>query len=292
MTFVLHTTGPVQIDSTVIGGIRDLGSNMASQVRGEPTSGEIYARLVAIYGQKPVVQFTTEDLQAALTACGPTGVSLATKALTLYGSKILAGGGIDTTGHVSLACALGTLYPKQLSVAHQGDATLSYEAMLYNAVDATDPFTLTSAAVLPTAVDFTKWAMSTCTMGGVSITQQMNIGVDFGVRCFGEGSDSDIRPKITAIESILPTITASSSNNGAIVSLLGAHGAFSIVLRERVAGGTWGTGTITIAATGGLAIQETPFQAAGHRPGEISAMGHIEWDGTNAPLTFTYDDGV
>jgi hypothetical protein len=292
MTFILHTSGPVKIDTAVIGGIRNLGSTLGSQIKGEPSSGEIFARLVALYGQKPVVSFTAEDIQGVLTACGPKGVSLADKALTLYGSKIKAGGGIDTTGHVSVACALGLLYPKILSVAHQGDAQISYEAMLYNATDSADPFTLTTAATLPTIANFKRWALGSCTMGGVSVTQQMNINIDFGVRCFGEGADSNIRDQIVAIQSIEPPITVSSSKNGKILDLLGASGAFSIVLRDRLPGGSFGTATITIAATSGLAMQDTPFQASGHRPGEISISGHIAWDGTNDPLTFTYNAGT
>jgi len=193
---------------------------------------------------------------------------------------------------VSLAAALGLLYPKTLSVAHQGDATISYEAMLYNAVDATDPFTLTTSATLPTIANYTRWALGSCTLGGTSITQQLDVNLDFGVQCFGEGADSNIRDQIVSIQSIEPKITVTSSYHGAILALLGASGAFSIVLRNRLAGGTFGAETITLAATGGLAMQETPFQASGHQPGTIGLQGHIVWDGTTDPLTYTYDSGA
>ncbi len=292
MTFVLHTTGPVKIDTAVIGGITNLGSNLNSQVKGEPSSGEIFARLVALYGQKPAIQFAAEDVQGALTACGPMGVSLATKNLTLYGAKVLEGGGIDISNHVSLVAALGLLFPRSLSVAHQGDATINYEALLYNATDDADPFTLTTSASLPTMAAFKKWALYTCTMGGVSITQQMSVNLDFGIAAYSEGSDSDIRPKIAAISGIVPKITVTSSKQGAILDLLGASGAFSIVLRDRVHGGAFGNATITLAATTGLAMQDTPFQASGNRPGEISINGTIGWDGTNNPITYTYDAGT
>ena len=302
MTYILHTTGPVVITTpahdpdpavnTVIGGIRNLAANLGSQIKGEPSSGEIYARLVALYGQKPTVRFDTEDIQGGLTNCGPLGLSLATKPLTLYGSKLLAGGGIDTTGHVSLACALGILYPKTLTVAHQGDASMGYEAMLYNSTDSADPFTLATNAVLPTAVAFERWALGTCSLGGTPVTQQMNVSIDFGVRCFGEGADSNVRDQIVSIQSIEPKITVTSSLQGKLLAFLGVSGAFSIVLRNRLAGGSFGPKTITIAATAGLAMQETPFQASGHRPGDISLAGHIAWDGTNAPLTYAYSAGT
>jgi hypothetical protein len=119
----------------------------------------------------------------------------------------------------------------------------------------------------------------------------MKIDVDFGIQAYSEGSDSDIRPKIAAISAIVPKITASSSKQGAILSLLGASGAFSVVLRNRIQGGSFGTSTITLAATTGLAMQDTPFQASGNRPGEVGLSGTIAWDGTNNPITYTYDAG-
>jgi hypothetical protein len=293
MTFILHTTGPVKVGTTVIGGVRNLGANLGSQIKGEPSSGEIYARILALYGQKPTVQFTTEDLQDALTACGPLGVSLASSNLTLYGSKLLAGGSIDpASAHISLACALGLLHPVGLTCAHQGDATIDYRAMLYNATDAADPFVLTNTASLPTIALFKKWTLGTVELGGITIAQNMNVHVDFGIRCFGEAADSNIRDEIVSIQSIEPKITVSSSNNGLIAALLGASGAFSIVLRDRVPGGTFGTATITLAATSGLVMQETAFQAQGHRPGEISLQGHIYWDGSTSPVTYTYGAGI
>jgi hypothetical protein len=287
MTFILHTSGPVKINTTVIGGIKSLGANLGSQVRGEQSSGEVYSRLVALYGQKPTMSFTTESISDALDQCGPLGVSLATKALTLYGSKILSGGAIDTTGHVSLLCALGILYPKTLSCAHQGDASISYDAMLFNDVDASDPFTLSTSAVLPTMVAVRKWTLSSVTLGNTTINQNMNVSVDFGIRCAGEGSDSNIRDSIVFIQSVEPKITVSSSKQGIIAAFLGATGACSIVLRERLAGGAFGSGRITLAATRGLTMQDTPSQASGNRPGEISLSGHIYWDGSTAPLTYT-----
>jgi hypothetical protein len=38
-------------------------------------------------------------------------------------------------------------------------------------------------------------------------------------------------------------------------------------------------------------MQDTPFQASGNRPGEVGLSGTIAWDGTNNPITYTYDAG-
>jgi hypothetical protein len=287
MTFILHTSGPVKIGTSVIGGVRNLGSALGNQVRGEPSSGEVFSRLIGLYGQKPTVSFGTESISDALSACGPLGVPLATKNLILYGSKILAGGAIDTSGHISLTCALGILFPKTLTCAHQGDATITYDAILYSSDGGEDPFVLSSAATLPAMVGIRKWTMGPIVLGNTTITQDINVSIDFGLRCAGQGSDSNIRDQIAYIEQVEPKITVSSSKNGQILDLLGVGGPCSVVLRDRVAGGGFGNGTITLTATRGLSMQDTPFAASGHRPGEIGLTGHIYWDGTNAPLTYT-----
>ena len=64
------------------------------------------------------------------------------------------------------------------------------------------------------------------------------------------------------------------------------------MLRERLSGGSFGNATITLDATRGLAMQDTPFAASGHRPGDVSLSGHIFWDGSTAPITYTYDAGA
>ena len=83
---------------------------------------------MAIAAHEPDL-FTSEDIKAALTMCGPMGVSLGTSALTVFGSHLLEGGSIDTAAnHVSLAASLGLLYPTSLSCSHQGNASISYRA--------------------------------------------------------------------------------------------------------------------------------------------------------------------
>lgn len=285
MTFILHTSGPVKIGTAVIGGITSINSALGSQVKEEATSGEVMARVTALMSQKPSMGFTTEDIKAALAACGPTGVSLASSNLSVFGSKLLSGGRLDSTGHVSLTASLGVLVPQQLSCSHQGNATISYQAHPLSVDDASDPWVLSTAVGLPTITAAKLWTLKTATIGGVSIDQHTQVSVDFGLRVVTEGSSSNVRDQIATIRSILPKISLTSSKQGNILAFLGVSGAFSIVLRQRKAGGTFDTGTVTLSGTA-YAFQETPFSASGQGAATIQLQAHVQWDGTNDPITY------
>jgi hypothetical protein len=293
--FSIYTTGPVQIGSAVLPGIRNVASNLGSTVRGEPSSGQIYSPIVALYGQKPTAGFQTEAIEEAMSSVGPLGLALsAGSPLVLFGSKWLAGGGIDSAGdHLSISCPLGIVFPRTLTAAHQGDAVLDYEALFYSSDGAADPFTIITTATLPTIPHpWSKWALDYVEIGSQQIYQEVRVSVDFGIRCQGEGADSQVRDQIVSITAVEPRITIASSNQGAILALLGVSGGFTLVLRNRVSGGAFGSSTLTFTATEGLAMQEQPFSASGHRPGELTVQGHVQWDGTNAPVTFTPSGGA
>jgi hypothetical protein len=288
MTFVLHTNGPVQVGSNVLGGITNIGSALGSQVRGEPTSGEVTARIMALMAQNPTADFTCEDIAAALTACGPMGVSLATSALSLFGSCILAGGTIDTAeDHVSLTADLGVLVPESLQCSHQGNASISFRAHPYSADGVATPWTLSTAATLPAITEADLYTLSTAEIAGVTITQHIQIGVNFGLGVRTEAASSVVLPQIAAIRSVLPTITLTSSSQGDLLSggLVGKGGAFSIVLRNRANGGIFGAKTLTLSGIC-LGLQETPFRVSGQGAAQVGLVGHVEWDGTNNPITF------
>jgi len=287
MTFILHTNGPVKVGTSILGGITNIGSALGSQVRGEPTSGEVYARIMAILAQKPSVQFTCEDIQAALNACGPLGASLATKNLILYGSRVLAGGTIDTANHVSLSTALGVLVPQSLQCSHQGNASINYQAHPVSADGATQPWTLSTSAALPAITQADLYTLASAEIAGVTIPQHTQISVNFGLGTRTEGHSSNILDEIAAIRSILPTISLTSSRQGDLLGsgLNGASGAFSIVLRNRANGGIFGSKSVTLSGTC-LGLQETPFAVSGQGAASVGLMGHVVWDGTNAPITY------
>jgi hypothetical protein len=287
MTYVLFTNGPVQVGSAVLGGITSIESALGSQVRGEPTSGEVYARVMALLSQKPSMGFTCEDIEAALTACGPLGASLATDNLTVFGSQLLQGGTIASSGHFSLTAALGVIVPQNLQCSHQGNASISYQAHPVSSDGVTVPWTISTSASLPSITQANLYTLDTIEIAGVSIAQHTQVGVDFGLRVLTEGSSSNVLDQIATIRSIMPKISLSSQAQGNLLSsLLGATGAFSIVLRNRLQGGTFGTKIVTLSGTC-LGLQEVPFRASGQGAASVQLQGHVEWDGTDAPIAYT-----
>jgi hypothetical protein len=293
MTFVVHTSGPVKIGTAVIAGCTNISCQIGNTVRGEASSGEILTRVVALYAQKFSAGFSTEDLKAALEACGPMGSSLAAGNLVLFGSKLADGGSLASgSTHASATAATGVVAPRSLNCAHQGDATISYEAMISAASDVTDPVVLSLVAALPAIAGVTKWALKTLTIGGVSVEQGLSVSVDFGLRIEGESGGGSIRDRVVAIRGVQPRLTISSNKIANVLSnLKGASGAFSIVLQQRIDGGSYGPATITLSGTA-LALQEQLLSVSGQGLGQVALSGHVQYDGTHDPITYSYDDGV
>ncbi len=69
---VTRKHGPygVDIGGTLLGGITRQSLVTGSQVQSEATSGEIYARFVAMYAQKIAPSFSTLNIASALNASG------------------------------------------------------------------------------------------------------------------------------------------------------------------------------------------------------------------------------
>jgi len=281
----IYTNGPVKIGSAILGGCTNIESRLGSQIRGEPTSGEIFARIVALYAGKPTAGFTTECLDQALAAAGAFGVSLGSSALTLYGSQRALGGRITSgNAHLSLTQNLGLLYPRSLTAGHQADATLSYEAMLASSDGATHPMTLATGVALPSVTSVTKWTLSSVELAGQTINQEVNVSIDFGLQVVGEAHSSRVLDEIVSIRSCMPRITVASSLPGNLLSFLGATGSFAIVLRNRLEGGVFGTNTLTFSGSD-MSVQETPFQVAGLGTAQTAIQAHCLYDGTHDPIT-------
>jgi len=288
MTFILHTSGPVLLGSTVLGGITNLNSALGSVVRGEPTSGEIFARVMAILAQRPTVDFTTEDIALALATIGPMGASLGAGNLSIFGSRLVLGGSIDSASdHVALSAALGLIYPTTLTCSHQGNAQISYRADVVSTDGQTQPWTLSTGSALPLVTRANLYTLASATIGGVAVPQQVQLNVDFGIRVLTESGSSHPLPEIASLRAVLPTISITGSRQAAYFSnLYGASGVFSIVLQQRAQGGLFDSGSVTLSGVC-LGMQETIFRAAGQGAAQVGLIGHVEYDGTHAPIVCT-----
>src|SRR5687768_712155 len=89
----MHGIYGVKLGATVIGCIGRTALRTGSEVRQESSSGEVYSRFQALYAQKPMAEFQTRQIAAALDLCALTGVALTSAApLIIYAQKHTEGG--------------------------------------------------------------------------------------------------------------------------------------------------------------------------------------------------------
>jgi hypothetical protein len=278
----LHYLAPVKIGNTGLGGITATDNPIRNEIRDEPSSGELTARIQALAGQGFDPSFTTQDIAAALAACGAMGCALAASPLNLYAQAGSDDGRRAAGGHTMYTYQHGLLLPQSLECNHQGDCSLSYAAVVtWDGVH--DPLVVSDGASLP-AIDATSlWTLQSASLGGVAVPQLRSVRLNFGLKAEAEGADSDIwasRPSVSAIQ---PVITVTTTRISALLPLIGDSGTFSLVFREREEGGTFTAHTLTLSGSG-LANFTKPFGARGNRPGEADLEARPKYDGANDPI--------
>jgi len=281
----LHGLAPVKIGSAVIAGVTATDNGVNSDIRDEPSSGELAARIQALVGQKVAPSFTTQDIAAALAACGALGCSLATYPLKLFAQAYGDNGRRAASGHVQYHYQSGLLLPQSLDCNHQGDATLSYQGLV-TWDGAHDPLVITTGATLPVITATSLWTLYTAVLGGVAIPQLKSVRINFGIKAETEGADSDIWDSKPSISAVQPVISVTSSKIAALLDLLGASGSCSLVFRERDDGGAFSGHELTLSGSGMTAFQK-PFGASGNKPGECTIEARPKFDGVNDPITIT-----
>jgi len=282
----LHYLAPVKIGTTNLGGITATDDPLQNDIRDEPASGELTARIQALVSQKLTPSFTTQDIAAALAACGSVGVSLVTKPLKLY-AQLGADDGRRASGtvHRMFTYQHGLLLPESLDCNHRGDCSLSYRGLVtYDG--AHDPVVISENQALPTISGTTLWTLASVTLAGVPIPQLQNVRISFGIKAEGEGADSDIWDTKPSVSAIQPVISVTGSKSSALLALLGATGNTSIVFRERADGGTFSSHTLTLSGSG-MANFTNLFKAATGKPGDVTLEARLKYDGVNNPIVVT-----
>jgi hypothetical protein len=302
----LHNNDAVKIDPdsfagtpVILGGITRVGLRINSQVQAMPTTGEAYARFIALYGQKVVPTFETVHVARALTNCALSGLKIAAASagtgLTTY-QKSIAEGGIRTSGanHDTHNFKEGLLYPTGIEVDHQGDARISYD--LCCTYDGTNnPVVIATGVSLPTApTDTERFTLGPVTLGGVAFTQHTGYSINFGIKVNSEGAESDIWDTFCWIENVEPTITIRGVDkkwfDAAFVPLTGlamTHANTKLYLKKRAAGGTFvanATAEHIKVTMAGLVTVETAWDAGPTGKGTVSIKLDTNYDGTNLPI--------
>jgi len=281
-----HVLGPVQINSTVIGGITAAAVNNGHEIYGEPVSGEIGVRTQSITALKPGASFTTMDLAVALAACGSLGTDLSTANLHVFATKRTAAGAIASgAAHTKWLLRGGLLYPTRLTCDHRGQAQLSYEAQAVADADGNAPIVGPTTVSLPTGVNNNVWTLQSASFSGVGATDLRNAEVDFGFRVQTEGSNSELYDNQISYQ-LDPrlTIMGVTPAYADAVALLGESATCSITFRKRQNRGTFTADTLTLSATG-LAHVSNPYQAGQRGAAQFAITVAVTFDGTNAPIT-------
>ncbi len=282
-----YTIYAVDIGGTLLHGITQQALNTGTEVQGEISSGEVAPRFQSITAQKPQAQFTTLEVAAALSACGTMGMNIDGTDVLLFAQKRAAGGTFASGSvHRKYTLQHGILVPRTLSCDHQGNAQLSYEAIVtYDGEN--DPIVIAVAqALVAFSGTVARYSLGAVSVGGKTLAQVRNVSIDFGLTVESEGADSDVWDTEATIREVRPKITVTVTDLSAdSLALLGASGAASIQFRKRADGGTFAeSGHLTITATGGLAYFDSPIDGSGSDSAQATIVCEPKYDGTNAPL--------
>lgn len=292
-----HGIYGVGLGAVLLGGITRQNLATNSEVKGEASSGELYNRFIALYAQRLAPGFTTRSIATALGATGVMGLSLSSAALTLYAQKHAAGATRASGGnHRSYTFASGILAPRQLTVDHRGDATLTYEAVVVSADGTNSPITITDSVSLPSGLtDAERFTLGTWTVGGISLGEIRRLQIDFGVDIASEGADSEIWDTFCSVRGQHSTITFSGidvewvkSTNIPTAGLAATHANTVGYLRKRALGSTFvanGTAQHIRFTAAGLITPDNIFEGSERDAGEVSLKMALYYDGSNAPLT-------
>ncbi len=299
----MHGIYAVKIGSTVLKGITSRALRTGAEVRQMPTSGEVYARFQALYSVKPMAEFASRNIAAALDLCSLTGTALTSAAPLLFYAQKNTEGGTRTAGSVHRIYTMneGILVPRKIVVEHQQDAEIQYEALCtYDGTN--EPLTITDTSALPALTgDAERFTLGRITLKDdsdniVVFSQVRRLEIDLGIQAETVGADSDIFDTNCRIVEIQPSIKITGIDIewfkalATGIPLTGKsvkHSGTEIILRKRTLGGQY-----VAAATqehigftaAGMATIEQACGADGNALDEVSITMPLKFDGTNNPL--------
>jgi len=297
----MHGLYAVKVGATALGGIKRRAIRTASEVRSESTSGEVYHRFQALYAQKPMAEFSSKHIAAALDLCALTGTALTSAApLLFYAQKGTQGGGRTAgSAHRIFTMNEGLLIPRKITIEHHGDAEITYEALLtYDGTN--NPVTFTDASALPAiSGDGERFTLGRITLtddsaNAIVFSHVRRLEIDLGIQAETVGADSDVWDTNCRIVEINPKITMTGIDiewfkaaNIPLTGLSFRHSGTEIILRKRSLGGTFVAAATTqhIGFTAaGLATVEQLCDAQGNALDEVQVVMPLKFDGTNNPI--------
>lgn len=288
--------------ATIIGSILDASAPIEQDVQSDSVAGTFYPQQVQVVNQKPAFRFNTLDIPKVIAAFGVTGKTIVSDTgkvgVAMYQAKYANSALVAGSNHRRLIFDESYAMVSRISVSHRQDARAECSAMaIWDGTN--NPIVIGTAVALPTLpASAGRWTIGKVTIGGVLITCNIQVDIDFGITTDLFGCDSDIWDTHLNLDDIKPKISITSldvENFGAatvpLIGLAGTHANTTIYLRKRTTSGLAsfvGDATaehIKITAAGILLCNEA-MSASGNKQGQAQLEMTCTYDGTNTPLVF------
>lgn len=289
----LHSLFAVELvkDASVwLGGIQSDSMSLESQTAGEPASGSLWPQIQSLTGQSPTRAWSTVALADHLNNLNGINATIGHKligadpGLRLWQYKHDQGGSRAgfSDNHRSILITQGLVVPGGISVAHQGDAVLTYAAIATSANGASPVTELEGESLQDPfpVLDNDRWTLGPVIIDGVLFDHVRGLEISFGVSAVAEGSDSDIWPTFASIRTVNPVITLRGIDVSWFLSTrIPAAGKdveagnSRIYLRKRDQGGTYVAPGLTshIKFTfNGIAVMQVVHDANNNDPTELT----------------------
>jgi len=299
----------VGASSVRLGSITQISMPQNLDISADPTSGSPHPRVIHFRSAKPVISFSSLDVEQILSLTGST--SLVVKAGGTYTALEVYQAKVDDCGrilagsvHRKLSFAFGCLIPRSLSVASGQDADMSCEFLCLSADGLAITVTVTESVALPAlhATD-NRFTVGPVIIGGTELDKVQQLSVDFGNSASHLAFGSGVYPTHINVDSqiVRATFTAMSPEQYAaaelgLASLEAAHTDTSLALRARDPSGV---GLLAdteeehiILTFAGLATVDDPLSASGNAPGQLSGAITARHDGTNAPVVIAINQAL
>jgi len=308
--YQFYTIQLVGASSVRIGSITQISMPQNLDIGADPTSGSPHPRVVHLRSSKPVISFTSLDVEQVLSLTGST--SLAVKsggtytALEVYQAKVDdCGRPLGGSVHRKLSFALGCLIPRTLNVSSGQYADISCDFLCLTTDGLTIPVTITDNVALP-ALHTTnnRFTVGPIVLGGITLSKVQQFSVDFGNSVSHLAFDSGVYPTHVNVDSqvvrgtftvMAPEAYAAASLNPESLEL--DHSDTTVGLRayDPSGGGNLLADTDAehiLLTFAGLATVDDALSASGNAPGQLSGSITARHDGTNAPVVIAVNQAL
>lgn len=275
--------------ASTLGGLTSQSYAFNGSVLRPVTDGGADAGFSALSGAAPVMEFTTHDVAAAITALGLLGSDLddLSGGLKMQFRQQGPVGAESGTVHHTITAAAGVAYPTTLTVAQGQLAAISYRIVPVSSDGSTLPVTRTAATLTALSALFSAgYTIGAVKLGGTAIASPVSATLDFGISHVADVDSGLPYPQFVALESRTPTLTV--EHRDAAISLpasLSGNGCELFLRRMQNGSVPYGDaaaqhGLLTIAegtihdggASSGGFIADLSFQVHGTKPSSAAVL--------------------